>query len=133
MKRYFITGFILLMVSNALWAQSEYCWAMAVMKQGQDKPTIIEYHCQIETAANGIEYHRIYDYSYLFKPEPYNPIKLQYGYRMADRKIFIYDFDTNEERQAFDFTLSPGDRFTTYNGMESGRCERHVGKHLILR
>ncbi len=118
MKRYFITGLILLMVSNALWAQSGYCWAMAVMKQGQGKPTIIKYHSRFETAANGIEYHRIYDDSYLFTHEPYNPIKLQYGYRMADRKIFIYDFDTNEERLAFDFTLSPGDRFTTYNGME---------------
>ena len=37
---------------------------------------------------------------------------------MADKKIYIYNFDTHKEAVGFDFTLSAGDHFTTYNGMQ---------------
>ncbi len=91
---------------------------MAVIENGQEKPTIMEYHSIIETAENGIEYHRIFDDSYLFRKEAYNPVKLQYGYRWADKQMFIYDYDNQKETLAFDLNLSAGDHFTTYNGME---------------
>jgi len=97
---------------------AQQSWAMAVIENGNEKPTLVEYFGFVETAENGIEYHRIYDYSYIFSFEGYNPVKLQYGYRLADKQIFIYDFETQEETLAFDFNLSAGDQFTTFNGME---------------
>ena len=51
-------------------------WALAIMEEGKIKPAIIEYHSIPETLENGTEYQRIYDDSFLFRYEPYNPIKL---------------------------------------------------------
>lgn len=93
-------------------------WAMAVMEKGQEQPAILMYTSPVETAENGMEYHRIVDESWINRNESYNPIKLQYGYRTADKKIFIYDFETKKETLAFDFNISEGERFTTFNGME---------------
>ena len=99
---------------------SELCaqhnWAMAFIEKGQEIPTIVEYHSAQETAENGIVYHRIFEDSYLNGGAAYNPVKLQYGYRWADKQMFIYDFDKQEETLAFDFNLSEGDHFTTFNG-----------------
>ena len=108
---------VLLSESSAeLYAQQN--WAMVMIENGNEKPTLVEYFGFVETAENGIEYHRIYDYSYIFSYEGYNPVKLQYGYRFAEKQIFIYDFETQKETLAFDFNLSAGNQFTTFNGME---------------
>ena len=74
----------------------------------------MEYLGRKETAQNGKEYFRIL---YITGPHPTN---LQYGYnyRWADKQIVIYDFNSQKETIAFDFNLTPGNRFTTFNGME---------------
>lgn len=102
--------------SNDLLAQNS--WAMATIEEGKSIPTITEYHCKSERASNRTYYNRIYDESYRIRRDGSKAVRLPYGYRMADRCIYIYDFDANEERLAFDFTLSTGDHFTTFNGME---------------
>lgn len=107
---------LLSLSSFELYAQHH--WAIAVLENGKEKPTIMEYHSVTEKAKNGIEYHRIFDDGYRFRNEAYNPIKLQYGYRWADKQMYIYDFENNEETLAFDFNLTSGDHFTTFNGME---------------
>lgn len=94
-------------------------WAMAVLESGNETPTLFQYHSDVETAENGIKYYRIIDDSYMVHyGEPYNPVKLQYGYRWTDKQLYIYDFDSQKETLAFDFNLSPGDHFTTLNGIE---------------
>lgn len=119
MRRFLSKAFILLLLlvgSNKVDAQNY--WALATMENGQEKPIIVEYHSLNEKGTNGVDYMRIYDDGFLFRHEPYNPVKTHYGYRMNDKKIFIYDYNKDEERLAFDFELSAGDTFTTYNGME---------------
>ena len=118
MKRLFqILAFTLLSAtSSELCAQHN--WAMAFVEKGQDIPTVVEYHSAQETAEDGIVYHRIFEDSYLNGGAAYNPVKLQYGYRWTDKKMFVYDFEKQEETLAFDFNLSEGDHFTTYNDME---------------
>ena len=119
MRRFLSKAFILLLLlvgSNKVDAQNY--WALATMENGQEKPIIVEYHSLNEKGAHGVEYMRIYDDGFRFRKDPYNPVKTQFGYRMQDKKIFIYDYNKNEERLAFDFTLNAGDSFTTYNGME---------------
>jgi hypothetical protein len=126
MKRFFTISFFLVILLFAgfmeLYAQehinSYNVWAMAVMEKGQEQPAILMYTSPVETAENGLEYHRIVDENWIIRNESYNPIKLQYGYRMADKKIFIYDFENKKETLAFDFNISEGDHFTTFNGME---------------
>ena len=98
--------------------QAENCWAMAVMNKGEETPTIMIFHGRAEKSETRKEYFRIVDVRYQFHDVPYQPVKLQYGYRMADKKICIYDFETKKETVAFDFNLSVGDHFTTYNGMQ---------------
>ncbi|MBR5657157.1 MAG: hypothetical protein IKW98_10855 [Prevotella sp.] len=112
-KLFFLSA---LMLASTHAIQAQNSWAMAEIKDGDNWPTIAEYHGMPEKGANDNEYLRIYDYR--MSGSYYNPIKLQYGYRMADKQIFIYDFEKDEERLAFDFTLSAGDHFITYNGME---------------
>lgn len=113
------------MLASSVAAKAENEWAIAVVEKGQDRPVVLEYHGERETASSGIEYLRIYDDSYRFRKEPYNPIKSKYGYRMDNKKIYIYDFnldnivaDVLKESLAFDFTLSAGEKFTTINGVE---------------
>lgn len=128
MKHYFKLGMLFAALLSAgsvkLYADDVYLWqkwAMAVMERGMDKPAIMEYWTEPEEGENGVVYLRISDYSYIHRSGEagrYNPIRLQYGYRVADKKIYIYDFETEKETLAFDFNLSAGDSFTTYNGME---------------
>lgn len=119
MKRFLSKAFIMLLLfvgsSNA---DAQHYWALATMENGQEKPVVCEYHSLNEKGTNGVDYMRIYDDGFRFRHEPYNPVKTQFGYRMQDKKIFIYDYDKDEERLAFDFELSVGETFTTYNGME---------------
>lgn len=110
-----LTALILLGCTRAYAMQS---WAMMVWKRGAEKPYVIDYHSVAEKAENGLEYNRIYDDGFLFRNEPYNPIKQQYGYRFEDKRLLIYDFENAKEILAFDFTLSTGDKFSTFNGME---------------
>ena len=120
MKQYYVAIIVLsvLLPFRCLEMQALQHWAMAVVENGKTMPVIIEYHSVAETAENGIEYQRIFDDSYLFRREPYNPIKLKYGYRWGDKQIFVYDFENQKETLAFDFNISVGDHFTTFNGME---------------
>ena len=50
---------LLSLSSFELYAQHH--WAIAVLENGKEKPTIMEYHSVTEKAKNGIEYHRIFD------------------------------------------------------------------------
>ena len=124
MKRFFTISFFLVILLFAgfmeINAQAYNVWAMAVMEKGQEQPAILMYTSPVETAENGLEYHRI---TYRNRQDSngenvYTTVKLQYGYRTADKKIFIYDFENKKETLAFDFNISEGERFTTFNGME---------------
>lgn len=126
MKRFFTISFFLTILlsvgSQKLCAQnySFNSWAMAVVEKGKEEPAILWYTGPVETAENGLEYHRI---TYRNRQDSngenvYTTVKLQYGYRMADKKFFIYDFENKKETLAFDFNISEGERFTTFNGME---------------
>ena len=124
MKRFFTISFFLVILLFAgfmeINAQAYNVWAMAVMEKGQEQPAILMYTSPVETAENGLEYHRI---TYRNRQDSngenvYTTVKLQYGYRTADKKIFIYDFENKKETLAFDFNISEGDHFTTFNGME---------------
>ena len=124
MKRFFTISIFLTMLLSGGHAQlfvNRYnVWAMAVMEKGQEQPAILMYTSPVETAENGLEYHRI---TYRNREDSngenvYTTVKLQYGYRTADKKIFIYDFENKKETLAFDFNISEGEHFTTFNGME---------------
>ncbi len=108
--------FVILLLAGFSRMYAQHCWAMAVLEKGKESPTILEYHSYVETLENGTEYYRIYDHS--FRNGQYNHVKLQYGYRLADKQILVYDFESQEETLAFDFNLAVGEHFTTYNGVE---------------
>ena len=110
-----------LLAANPHAVQAENTWAMATIDEATTSFTL--FHGMPEQGLNGIEYLRIYDESFkvhltFYDPMDYAPEKLPYGYRMSDKQIFIYDFDIDKERLAFDFTLSAGEHFQTYNGVE---------------
>lgn len=111
-------AFAVLLSANTLELCAQHHWAMAIMEKGMERPVVMQYHGNKETAENGIVYYRIFNDEYVLCNDDYIPVKLQYGYRLADKKIFVYDFNNNEETLAFDFNLSAGDQFTTFNGME---------------
>ena len=114
-----VVGLVLLS-AYAVSLQAQQSWAMAAMDEEGNLPQYIEVHCQAERGANGIDYYRMYYWTFAgirsYRPAHLN--MLQYGYRLAEKRIFIYDYETGEERLAFDFTLAAGDRFRTYNGLE---------------
>ena len=120
MKKHYLLITVLLGVFSliSLEMHALQYWAMVAIKNGKEKPTIREYHSVVESTENGVEYHRIFDDSYRFRHEAYNPVKLKYGYRWEDKKMYIYDFENQEKTLAFDFNLSIGNHFTTFNGME---------------
>lgn len=119
MRRFLSKAFILLLLLvGSKNADAQQFWAMATMENEQTKPVVCEYHSLNEKGTNGVDYMRIFDDGFRFRKEPYNPVKTQFGYRMQDKKIFIYDYNKDEERLAFDFELSAGESFTTYNGLE---------------
>ena len=112
-----------LLVIALLWAwpqlvPAQHRWALAVLDKNEGNLSVIEYHGLAERAANGMEYYRIFDDSYIFHREASGPVKLRYGYRLSGKRIYLYDFESQNETVAFDFSLSPGDVFTTFNGME---------------
>ena len=96
--------------------EDEYAWAIATF-DGEKEPEVIEYFGENEKGTNGLEYLRIFRRNSDGKRYRYNE-KLSYGLRWSDKNIYIYDFNRNEERLAFDFSLSAGNCFTTYNGVE---------------
>ena len=112
MKRLFQILAVTLLSATSSELCAQHNWAMAFVEKGQDIPTVVEYHSAQETAENGIVYNRIFDDSYRIRGEAYNPVKLQYGYRWTNKKMFVYDFEKQEETLAFDFNLSEGDHFT---------------------
>lgn len=109
---------VVLQTACSVSMRAQNMWSMAVLNKGEESPTIFIFHGMEEKAENGKEYLRIFDDSYQFRNAPYEPVKLPFGYRMADKKIYIYDYDAKKEVVAFDFTLSVGDHFTTCNGMQ---------------
>lgn len=94
-------------------------WRMVVKGKGQDSLTFLRYNSTSCEAENGMKYYRITDLNF-FNQEAgrYTDIQSKYGYRFADKKIYIYDFDSKTETVAFDFNLSVGNHFTTFNGMQ---------------
>ena len=109
---------LILLLAKINMAEAQNSWAMVAVEDNKNWLSFSEFHCLPEKGANNMDYYRIYDESFRIRQEQSNPIKLQYGYRLSDKQIFIYDFDTNIEKPAFDFTLSAGDHFITYNGIE---------------
>ena len=105
-QHFYLTAFVILLSAGFSRMYAQHCWAMAVLEKGKESPTILTYRCHnvAETAENGTEYYRING--------------LKYGYRLADKQIFVYDFESQEETLAFDFNLAVGEHFTTYNGVE---------------
>lgn len=118
MKRLFQILAVALLSATSSELCAQHHWAMAFIEKGQEIPTIVEYHSLPEKADNGKEYYRIFDDGSPVGDEAYYPVKLQYGYRWDDKKMFVYDFDKQEETLAFDFNLSKGDYFKTINDME---------------
>lgn len=97
---------------------AQQSWVIAVVEDSEKEPVLKEYRGQAEKAENGLEYQRIFDHSYKYNNEPYNPEKQPYGFRWADKKLYVYDFDMQKETVAMDFSLEEGDSFTTINGIE---------------
>lgn len=120
MKRYCISRafVIVFLFANAITMRAQHSWAMVTLAEGENWPSFAEYHCVPEKGTNGVDYYRIYDWDFYIRKEYYNPIRLPFGYRLAEKSIFIYDFETEEEQLAFDFSLSVGEHFVTYNGIE---------------
>lgn len=92
-----------------------HVWCMAVMQNGEKEPTFLQYAGIQDTIVNGIAYYTIYDDNIIVD---YCSMRLPYGYKMADKKIYIYNYENHKEAIGFDFNLSVGDCFTTYNGMQ---------------
>ena len=82
------------------------------------------------TAPNGILYYRWWDITesqwldYGIPNGVYDPVvfdtksvPLSLAYRFDDTKMYVYNFDTQEEYVAYDFSLQPGERFTTPDGI----------------
>ena len=115
MKKHFLLYIVLTTLVSLSQLSAQNKWATAKLIQGQYQPIIKEYWCSPEIGSNGTMYLRLLDANC---GGDYRPNKLQYGYKSIDRKIYIYDFETEEERLAFDFTLAEGDLFETYNGIE---------------
>ena len=115
MRHLYIT--LLTVLMGGIAAQAQNAWVMAMFDGETNEATITEYHGQPEVGANGVDYLRIYDWNFLHRHEPYNPLKTRYGYKLADKKILVYDYETEQERVAMDFTLAAGSEFTTLNGL----------------
>lgn len=118
MKQRLLICFLLVAIQSVWFSASAWnvhWWSMAVMQKGDTKPAFLMYCAAEDTVVNGVAYFSVDDYNYL---PGERPSKLPYGYRMADKKIYIYNFDSKKEVVAMDFTLSVGDHFTTYNGMQ---------------
>ena len=120
-----VCAVLLSFTSLELFAQSTipqsnfHRWAMAVMENNSESLDVIGYCSELESAENGNKYYHIYDEGSLsHRSVYYNPIPLPYGYRFADKQIYIYDYDQKRETLAFDFNLAVGDHFTTFNGKE---------------
>lgn len=100
--------FVILLFDFPLESVAQQYWAIVKIDTELGKPTFTEYHSEKESSFNGVEYQRIYD----------DGGRFPYGYRLAKKRIYIFDFDNQKESLAYDFSLSEGDTFTTYNGME---------------
>ena len=81
-------------------------------------------------APNGVYYYRWWNGEVRFRTPNgiYEPVDddfcnpkdrepLDYGYRFEDGKMYVYNFKTEKEAVAYDFTLQPGEQFTTPDGV----------------
>lgn len=105
-------------VAGSASAQATYAWAIATSDQEQQEVNIAKYVTRQEVVAEGKTCHRILVFNKSHVPGNAEDMFLQtrYGFREEGRKVFVYDFETGQERVALDYTLAPGDPFTTYNG-----------------
>ena len=95
-------------------------WTIAVTENNDETPIIRGYQGIHETAENNKDYYRIHE-NYQFSlnlGKSEHIVQLPYGYRLADKQIYLYDYDQKQEVLAFDFNLAVGDHFTTFNGMK---------------
>lgn len=121
MKRFFLISFLLTVfqsVFSIVSANDVQWWYMAALEKGENTPAFYLYAAANNDTIDGISYFHIEDYTFRPESKVAGPVQLPYGYRMADKKIYIYDFDSHKESVAFDFTLTVGDHFTTYNGIQ---------------
>lgn len=109
---------IVLLLANITTIYAQNSWSMGILDEGQYQPEIKVYYGYPDTLDNGVEYLRIHDESSRINPNVYESIPLPYGYRLEDKRIYLYDYDKCEEYLAFDFSLTPGDTFCTFNGVE---------------
>ena len=76
-----------------------------------------------DIVSNGKHYYRWWTGNFLISLDPEDLISissaepLPYGYRFDDEKMYVYNYLTEEESVACDFTLQPGEQFTTPNGL----------------
>lgn len=88
-------------------------------------------------APNGIYYYRWWDLGQSFLTPGYDSnnaafwtqqfILLDYGYRFDEGKMYVYNFKTEKETVAYDFTLQPGEQFTTLDGISWEVVSRKMG------
>ena len=94
---------------------------------GNDGIKMETYWSYCTKASNDKSYFRWFDEVIDFhsnEPFSYNPKPLPYGYRYDNEKMYVYNFLTDEESVAYDFTLQPGEQFTTPDGISWEVAER---------
>ena len=139
MKRLFIYLFIVLFpaCSSQLFASYEYQEDMdsllhkveghrqGVVVLNEEGVKMKIYMSTSFEAPNGKSYYRWWDGGrniVMFEHDPARLsdngfVPLPYGYRFDDEKMYLYNFLTDKEAVAYDFTLQPGEQFTTPDGI----------------
>lgn len=85
MKHHLVKSIAALFLAVCPMAMSaQQSWAIVSLESNQDTPKVAEYHSLPGKGANGIEYMRIYDDSYRFRNEAYNPESGSYTIHVGD-------------------------------------------------
>lgn len=80
-----------------------YKWAIASYNRTSQGLTVLEYRAKVETASNGKEYCRI---ALRDKSQSWDEYTLlRYGFIERDNRVYLYDFETEEECICIDYTL----------------------------
>ena len=90
-------------------------WAIATLDIATQNLTIMEYWTRPEQIPDGNLYYRI------ASRNTEDHVQFQdtkYGFFEEAGKVYVYDFETNQQHIAIDDNLQPGDTFTTINGEE---------------
>jgi len=90
-------------------------YAMIVKYKDSDDCKVMELWLNDEyNAPNGYTY--FYDNS-CFTNRDFDEFQ-KYGFRIADKKIYVYDIEKEKEHVAYDYNIQPGESFTTMDGRE---------------